>query len=293
MEARTNLPLRRLSKAKIPFVKGSFKTKEGKTFHGYFLIDTGSQQNILNYEAKPFLDEAWMLPEKRIIQAFGNMEEMCEMAAVEVQVGGEDAQETFCLSRNIDFASMFKNQSVLGILGSSYLLKHHLVLDFEQKTLHNLEIEEVELDAITFLYSMNDGFETYGCPIVKMVKNEKEFLILLDSGCELSCLTQAALEHGALEANLNLGDHRARGFCGSFNTKLADLKCNLLCLTGNDLETKEVTIEERFQIFEGSHSICTEAPNVMPISGLLSTDFMIRHGWILDFNYGAIYSRTA
>ena len=51
MEQSTTLSLFHVDEIMFPFIEGSFVCKTGKVLEGFFLIDTGSTENMFNYEA--------------------------------------------------------------------------------------------------------------------------------------------------------------------------------------------------------------------------------------------------
>ena len=288
---KMNLPL--IYFQNFPFVEGAFRCKNGSMLTGFFLIDTGSAQNIFNCEAIHTLPTA-MDGEKLRISGINNQSEICQQVSIEVQLDNNTSQEDFYISQTIHFEKMFGKNRIIGILGASYLIKHDLVLNYEQNMLHTSDPEVFKNTEMDFTFPMGFGLKSYGVPLVGFEKDDNCFYCVADSGCNVSAITQKAIEEGADSCSWYDENSTVTGVGGAVNTRMADVCFSLLSLGNKEGEFVHKVVSMIFNVWDGDAYICKGNNDTETgISALLGNDFMFKNKWILDFSRGVIYSTKA
>lgn len=290
MEKEFKVPLISLQQVKYPFVEGSFRAKNGKMLNGLFLVDTGSDNSIFNYKAKHLLGEDIISTQKQNVTAMYNEGEYCPIANIDIMVGDQVSNECFIISQNLDFEKKFSGALIIGVLGIQYLVKHKLILDLETEVLSDKGFNPDKDEAYSFFFPMEYGIKTYNIPIVGMLNNDKEYLLVADTGCDLSVMAATALKEGMLNYEITKERGIVEGIAGVKETQYADAKFELLSLGDEKGKTKLVPYNEIVQFVEENFIATHPDGETPPLSGLLSNEFMIRNKWILDFKYGVIYS---
>ena len=284
-------PLYHIDEIHMPFIQGSFRCKTGEMVSGLFLLDSGSTDNILNLAVLELLADDAVSADKKNVSALGNMGENCTLIQLEMNVCDLNCETTFCLAQRIDFESCFGKNRIIGILGVSFLLAHQLVLDFNCKCVYQDEERLFRLDDKSFFFPMGLGLNHYNLPVVGIVKDEREYIFIPDSGCNISMITQSALEKGTENIRYQKEYCDVTGIFGNVTTKLAQADFDMLSIGKQEGQTELQTNTEHFQVLQDKEYLFEiDKPGVPSISGLLSTDYMLRHHWILDFHKEIIYS---
>jgi len=295
MKTKIHLPLFHIDHLIYPFVEGAFICKNGTYLNGFFMVDSGSTDNIFNKEALHLLHDDSFSEDSRKVCAISNKGEMCKVADVKIKVGDLEDVEQFNISQNLDFSMFFGKNRIIGVLGAGFMRKHGLVLDYSQKCVRSSELDKFTDDGKAFVCPMNVGFCAYGIPLVCIKNGEEEYLCVADSGCNTSTLTQHAMVNGAQRYERIDGHQSLYTISGETISDLAKVDFSLMSV-GYDEEKGSFLVPDTdvFMIVSGQEHLCwCEDKDIPPISGLISSRFMLRNKWILDFNVGFIYVNVA
>ena len=294
MEQSTTLSLFHVDEIMFPFIEGAFVCKTGKVLEGFFLIDTGSTENMFNYEAIHTLADENFVEESKTISAIQNQGEECRMANISIKVGNIESNEVFCISKQISFEQAFGKNQIIGVLGVDFLRKNHLVLDLEKKCLSTSSEEDFSLENKSFVFPMGFGFHHYGIPVIGIIKDKQEFVCVVDSGSNYNTLSQYALDHGTEKAALQEGGTTIHGLFGSIDASLVNAEFSLLSIGDKEGETVLKKDAATFQILQGQQYLAKSGvENVPPLHGLIGTKYMLQKKWVLDFGKEVIYSQCA
>lgn len=294
MEAKINLAFFHIQELNFPFVEGAFRCKNGKYLDGYFLIDTGSNQNVFNGAAQRLLSDECITSNTHTITSVDNEGENCPIANVDIVLDECKCNETFCISNGINYSDFFGDNHIIGILGSNFLLKHGLSLNLQDNCLQNSCISVDNNKPLSFLFPMGYGLRYFGIPVVGFVKDDNEYLCVADSGCNTSTIAQYPVEEGMIMVE-QLNEKRVvTGISDSCTTSSAKVKFNLLSIGEQKGTTSLVEAEDRINILPNRRYIApSREENAPAIAGLLSTPFMMSQKWILDFKHQVIYAYAA
>lgn len=294
MNTNINLPFFHIDHFIYPFIDGAFLCKSGEYLDGFFLVDSGSSDNTFNKEALHLLAEGSICGDKRKVCAVNNVGEECELTDIKIKIGTIECEERFSISNNLDFKSMFGENTIIGILGAGFMRKYGLVLDYSQRCVRSSELTHFSEIGKSFVCPMFAGFHFYGIPLVCLTNGEKEFLCVADSGCNSSALTKFAMETVAKNYDRINGCQSMRTIAGEEITDQAKVEFSLLSISEDESKNHLVPNTDHFLIINDKKHICwCENKEIPPISGLISSSFMLRNKWILDFNVGYIYVKAA
>ncbi len=290
-----DLPLHHVETLRMPFVLASFMSKSGEWRQGFFLIDTGSTDNILNCDKLGAVDEASISSRRKTIFGMENKGEDCARVQLDINVGGLESTETFSISHNLDFKKFFGSNDIIGLLGVKYLRKNRLVLDFDARSLHTSHLKRLDCDNWGVIIPMGYGFEMYGLPMAPFTIDDKVYPCIVDSGADYSLLTQLAMEQGTVQYDHHENEAGTiEGMAGVTHTSFADVTFKLVSLTGTEDKIAEIEDREKFHIVPDSDGIYIIPDSDVPsVQGMLSTPYMLQRKWILDFKIGYIYSKIS
>ncbi len=294
--SKINLPLYHVKEIGFPFVEGCFTNKNGEEMEGFFLLDTGSTQNVLNKEVVRFLDESWIDDKTTKASGMDNQSEECKHANITIGLGEYKGIEGFSISENLDFKQAFGPNRIIGILGVDFMIKNKMVLDYETETFYTTAENMPELREKAFSFSFEFGLSTWGLPLMVFAKGDDDeaFFSVIDSGANDNHLGKRAYEFGTISSEYCKKERGIMyGIAGPMESSIANVKLSFLCDSDeNDLKRLEMT--DKFFVYNDLEYIAsTEDENAPLVSGLLGTPFMHKRKWIVDFSHAVVYSNIA
>lgn len=286
--------LRSVNEVKFPLVKAAFKGKDGNVYIGMILIDTGSVDCILNKSVLSLIDSSLIREDdKKVIHSVQSDANICQGVDFTFKMGNEVFSDIFYVNEEIDFNQMF--EGFIGIIGHDFLRKHQLVLDYSSKTLHGSYGNVGNPGDYDFFFPMEYGIKQYNIPVVGLVYGTKEYIIVADSGANDTVITQFVIDESGSSANAELGNGSVVGFNNKLmDTSIQEVNLCLLSIGGTEEEPKLCSYKDKVQVV-GEHKYLmdnlkdSDGNELPPISGLLSSAFMLEHKWVLDFGAGAMY----
>jgi len=213
----------------------------------------------------------------------------------------------FVLSNGLDFTERFYISEmdmdilgkgiIIGILGVEFLCKYNLVLDYESMTLHTASEDVVKVEDCDFYFGMDFGLKTLTIPLVAHVDGANMFFLVADSGADITLMTNYVMK----QSNMPISDYKQdeskiTTFTGSRYADCCNSTFNLLSGIIGEEGCKQFSCDDTILVLRNIDFITEAMKNdkgedIPPISGLLSSAFMLRNKWILDFRSGIIYSR--
>ena len=289
--------LKTLKTNNSPLIKAAFQGKDGNVYFGIMLIDTGSFDCILNKSVMDLLDDSAVRKgdSKNISTIQGESNE-CYAVDFTFKMGNnQEFSDVFYVSEASDFDQILVG--MIGIVGSKFLIRHQLTLDYAKEMLYTSDGTFTHPDNCEFFFPMEYGFKNYGIPVVGISSGENEFIMLVDSGADKTVMTSHMID----EAGLPNGNVISNGILTLFNnrqikTTIKNVEFSLLSVGGTEDDPKLCSYEDNVQVIDEPPHIMEnfkdpEGEELPPISGMLSSSFMYRHKWILDFKTGIVYSK--
>lgn len=288
MNTNFNAPFCMLKSLKQPLVEGSIVMNGEIKNNGYFLIDTGSNKNMLKPQSLSLLDENCFLDKKIKTNGVGDETAELQAARVTFAIGEMTFEEEFSFSEINDFCATTGVDNIIGLLGSEFLKKHKLAVDFKTKQLTNEVAEDVKVKEGGFIFPMCYGDILYGIPVVGMAWGNDECMCVVDTGCDKTTFAKSTLP---LLSDIKMSGKKVcvTGFMGVMTAAEAEAKFNLVSLRDENDTPKELEYHQNIQILDMKYIIESDG-NRPPVDGLIGSDFLDEHGWILDYRNGLIYS---
>ena len=276
-----------------PMIMATFVSKSGKMVGGAFMIDTASRHNIMNETIMGILPDDCLLYDGTMkLTSFSGDGVQGKEVHLDFCIGEKQFKERFYAAQGLSFDSVFGEHVVLGILGVEFLVKHGLALDFENRTLHSSSIinKNIELPDYTFFFPQEYGFSKYGLPVVGMVKNDKEYVCLVDSGSNLNTTTNYVLNDGGITSKHTGMRSSLTSVAGTKITDLMTVNFDLLSIGDKIGEVKTNNYSTEFQVINNSKYIIEGTKDIPPISAIIGAEFLLENKWVIDFSSGAVYS---
>ena len=283
----------------VPFVKVDYMDKDAKEHTGLMLVDSCSNDSILAGE----IADLCMLKKRgdevnRIRTVSG---EFIETTKVEFSfvLGSRQIHEDFYLYDDFH-NNVLPDKSIIGIIGINLLCNLSLVIDYTEGFLHTSTVTPSNLTVsdCDYFFPLEIGFNYYGLPVVAMRQDKVDMVILADTGASNNVIAMQSLkENGFKHSFLDVKDELT-GIAGSVEVEQATVDFNLLTLDENNDET-EVRHHDLFMVMpryvmQFDEAKTDENDKVLPpIEGIISSEFMAKQGWALDFGAMIIYKRKA
>ena len=125
------------------------------------------------------------------------------------------------------------------------------------------------------------------------------YIMVADSGASDTVITQFVIDESGASANVESGKGSVVGFNNkTMNTSIQEVNLCLLSIGGTEQDPKLCTYKDQVQVI-GEHKYLmdtlkdSDGKELLLISGLLSSAFMLEHKWVLDFGVGIMYSNNA
>lgn len=288
------LPFFKINEIKMPFVVCKYNNKDGNVSKGLFLIDSGSKDNILIQKAADTFCELEYTDTINEIGGLGDGTTVCKIANAKISLKGHEFNVPFSISSNVNLDMIFGPGVVLGILGSTFLREHELTIDFKNKCLRTSNgVNSIAMNKDTFLFPMTRGLKTYGIPLIYFTKGDKVFYCVPDSGANMSLISHNGV-CGIEDINIKEEKNQVCGLISENSIKqTAVATFSLISINENDKEHyKLVKAIDEFNMLPSDY-ILNPGGELLPISALIGTEFMLENEWILDYKHGYIYSSAA
>lgn len=293
MENKMILPFYKVDEIKMPFVISEVEDKDGNIRRGLFLIDTGSKDNLLDLKATDVIKDLAYSGNTLDIMGVGGSKIVTKEASAQIILDGKTYEDTFYVTSGLNFDMFFGPNCVFGILGSNFLRKYKLTLDFSSRCLRDSQAENrLHLKGDAFLFPMKETFDAYGIPLVGIAKENEFYFCVADSGANVSVLSQVGIA-GTLEFEDTKSKGTISGIATSSEATKAVATFSLVSVDPKDEDTINcVESIENFNILPCDYILKPEE-GCPPISGLIGSSFMLKNGWVLDYKRGIIYANVA
>jgi len=190
--------------------------------------------------------------------------------------------------------------NIIGIIGTSLLCKYGLVIDYSEGTLHtsNVNPGNLAISDCDYFFPLEIGLNCYRLPVVAISQNDVEVVMLADTGATNNAIAQQSLKDKGFNHSYLDSKDVMNGLVGGVEVDQATVDFNLLTLVSNN-DVAEVSHQDHFmvmphQIISSEDVGCdVNGEQIPPVEGLISSDFMAKQGWALDFGAKIIYKRKA
>ena len=292
MEMKLNMNFVNFENLGYPLVEATLHTRKGD-YVGYFVVDTGSTDNLVSFSMREFLNLDNLVEDMRhTIKGIGDLED-CDNYQLSFSAGECTFQEVFAFHKNFDLTNyIVGSEHMLGVLGSNFLKKHNLVMDYATLSLHSPIREDVpSAEECQFRFPLDYGLDLVGISLLGIAKDsDHSFLMVADTGCNRSTITQHCIESGGFQSSEATDYYMVQGV--DRKGKIAEMKevsIGLITMDENN-DTTIIDHEMKFLVVSKQDYLCVLDEDA-PIAGLLGNDFLFDNKVILDYNLRCIYSR--
>ena len=296
-ENKINVQMIRMSNNYVPFVKVDYMDKDAKEHTGLMLVDSGSNNSILAGE----MADLCMLKKNdgevnRIHTISGEVVETTKVGFSFV-LGSQQICGDFYICDDFHNNIIF-DKSIIGIIGIDLLCNHGLVIDYANGSLHTSDVNpsNLTISDCDYFFPLSIGFKCYGLPVVAIRQGDADLVMLADTGATNNVIAMQSLKDNGFKHSYLDNKDVITGLNGSVEVDLATVDFNLLTLDDNNDEV-EISHHDLFMVMphyivQADEARCDEnGEQFPPIEGLISSEFMVRQGWALDFGARIIYKR--
>ena len=144
---------------------------------------------------------------------------------------------------------------------------------------------------------MSFGLKQYNIPVIGLVYGDKEYLMVADSGANDTVITKHLMDDaGICVKHLGSGGTIICFTSDKLETVLYDVTLSIISVGGTPQCPKMYTQNDKVQVINNCKYIMSglkdaEGNVLMPVSGMLSSKFMLKNKWVLDFGTGVMYQR--
>ena len=279
----------------MPFVEIKFKGKDGKTCSALMLMDSGSNVNALSTEMRSFIDENdWLPDESEKVVSLDNEEIEHPCAKFQFEMGGYIFNEK-CLVFNNLHVMQIGDRMFIGIIGTRFMQKYHLAIDFRKMSVHtsDMTMEDLHKQGGDFIIPMEYGLKHYNGPILKIRGDKRDAIAFLDTGSDGLTVSQTAIEECGLTYKITSDVQSVLGGNGNVDAKECILNFRIADHLGNDIDNtyykeEAIIVPHSFDVLEDGE--CDDEGKLLsPLEGMIGTPFIAKQKWILDFTAKAIY----
>jgi hypothetical protein len=281
-----------------PFVKVEYLDQEANAHTALMIIDSGSDVNLLFQKMMGTM--CWKGIEnkgKHFLNGIGGEWEEVEDVELNFTLDSLLCKEIFCV-KDIDYPQYMK-YPVIGIIGTPFLCKYELALDYSDYSLHTSRVStgQLPLHACEYFLPMNLEACGFHLPLLSLQLNGKEIVAVADSGSTANIVAEPSLRDSSVPFSF-LGDGgKTVGVNGEIKTTQGEVPFSIIS-TSEDGK-KEMKKAALFKIYHDYISTSTfidehsKSTKVQTIDALLSSPFMASQGWVLDFGANIIYKQKS
>lgn len=288
-----NLKFYEVDESCIPFVEIRFKGMDSKMYSALMLMDSGSNINSLAEEMRVLIgNNDWGANISEVVNVANETKEV-SCAKFGFEMDGQPFQEEFAFQGQ--HLMQIDDMIFVGVLGNTFMQKHHLAIDYSNLTVHtsNMTLDKLKNTNSSFIIPMEYGLKYYNVPILKIRGKERDAILVVDTGCDIFSISQKALEECGLAYKLTGNVHPVEGPNGSVEAKECVFEFSLIDISCNEVDKymhqaiAEVLPSSIIVTDEGECD--DEGTPLSPIDGMIGSPFMARQKWIIDFGVKALF----
>lgn len=299
-ESKISVKMFRIVGDYAPLVRVDYLDKDAQEHSGLLLLDSCSTVNVLSseivYSMGPLCNKEG---ESTDIITSTNTVLTLDSADFSFTFGGVQFQESFCINDH-QLPSVAGDLPLIGILGNLFLLKHQLVVDYSDFSVHTSEVcpDNLSISDCDFFVPMGLGFEYYGLPVLPIIQGENQIVTMADTGASFNVIAKQTINDNGFECHYLEETDSISGIGGTeTEAEEAIVSFKLMTLTGGEVSVEEISRRCQFKVtpyypYPLPQGRCDKNGYPLPpVEAIVSSPFMAKEGWILDFGAGIIYRR--
>lgn len=298
-ESNINVKMFRIVGDVAPLVIVDYLDKDAQEHSGLLLLDSCSNENILSTD---MLDSLGITcndsGETSEVATAGDVIVKLKCAKFSFVFGGEQFQESFSLVDS-NLPRVAGDIPIIGILGNIFMLKNQLVIDYSDFSVHTSDVspENLSISDCDFFVPMGLGFEYYGLPVLPMIQGDKQIVTIADTGATHNVIAKQTIIDNGFECHFHNKKDTITGIGGIVEAEDATIGFTLLSLAeGGDQETliphkSDFKVIPHYLMTPSQEKCDRNGEQLPPVEAIISSSFMAKEGWVLDFGAEIIYRR--
>lgn len=289
----------RMAENYVPFVKVDFLDKDAKECTGLMMVDSGTNDSMLAGEIAEICVVSKVDDKVNRVSTISGKEIVTNKVQFSFVLGSQQLCEDFDICNDFH---MFNHggMNIIGIIGTSLLCKYGLVIDYSEGTLHSSTVNpsNLAISDCDYFFPLEMGLKYYRLPIVAIKQNDAELVLVADTGATSNVIAHQSLKDNGFSCSFLDSKEVVTGLAGGVEMDQATVDFNLLTLDASK-DVVEVSHQDLFMVMSryvipSDMTGCFEnGEQIPPVEGLISSDFMAKQGWSLDFGAKIIYKRKA
>ena len=283
-----------------PIVRVDYVDKDAQEHSALMLLDSCSTVNVLSSEMANCIG---ILCKKdngsENVITSTNIVVSLNRADFSFAFGGVQFHETFCINDH-RLPHIKGDLPLVGILGNKFMLKHRLVIDYSDFTIHNsnANLENLAVSDCDLFVPMGYGLVNYGIPLLAMTQGENQIFSMVDTGASFNIIAKQTITDNGFECQY-LGVSDSISGLGASETEAEDamVKYKIETMKDGDGSLDELSFNSQFKVishypYTPSQGSCDKNGNpLLPVEAIISSPFMAKEGWVLDFGADIVYRR--
>jgi hypothetical protein len=283
-------------------VRVDYIDKDAQEHSGLMMFDSCSTVNVLSSEMANCIGIlSKMNNESEEVITSTNIVVSLNRADFSFAFGGVQFHETFCIN-DYSLPHIKGELPLVGILGNKFMLKHRLVIDYSDFTIHNSNAnpENLAISDCDLFVPMGYGLVYYGIPLLAMTQGEKQVFSMADTGASFNIIAKQTITDNGFECQY-LGESDSISGLGGSETEAEDamVKYKIATMKDGDGSLGEISYNSQFKVishypYTPSQGSCDKNGNTLPpVEAIISSPFMAKEGWVLDFGADIVYKRKS
>ena len=285
-----------------PIVRVDYMDKDAQEHSALMMLDSCSTINVLSSEMTNCIGVLSKRDnENEDVITSTNTVVSLNSADFSFAFGGVQFHETFCINDH-SLPHIKGELPLVGILGNKFMLKHRLVIDYSDFTIHNSNAnpENLAISDCDLFVPMGYGLVYYGIPLLAMTQGEKQVFSMADTGASFNIIAKQTITDNGFECQYLGESDSISGLSGS-ETEAEDamVKYKIATMKDGDGSLDEISFNSQFKViphypYTPSQGSCDKNGNPLPpVEAIISSPFMAKEGWVLDFGADIVYKRKS
>ena len=283
-----------------PIIRVDYVDKDAQEHSGLMMLDSCSTVNVLSSEMANCLGILCKKDnESEDVITSTNIVVSLNRADFSFAFGGVQFHETFFINDH-RLPHIKGDLPLVGILGNKFMLKHRLVIDYSDFTIHNSNAnpENLAVSDCELFVPMGYGLVNYGIPLLAMIQGENQIFSMVDTGASFNIIAKQTITDNGFECQY-LGESDTISGLGASETEAEDamVKYKIETMKDGDGSLDEISFSSKFKVishypYTPSQGSCDKNGNaLLPVEAIISSPFMAKEGWVLDFGADIVYRR--
>ena len=234
-----------------PIIRVDYVDKDAQEHSALMLLDSCSTVNVLSSEMANCIGILCKKDnESEDVITSTNIVVSLNRADFSFAFGGVQFHETFCINDH-RLPHIKGDLPLVGILGNKFMLKHRLVIDYSDFTIHNSNAnpENLAVSDCDLFVPMGYGLVNYGIPLLAMALGDKQVLSMVDTGASFNIIAKQTITDSGIECQY-LGDTDSISGLGGSKTEAEDaiVKYKIETLRDGDSSLDEISFCSQFKV---------------------------------------------